>query len=66
LEACNADKYLIRYEEGMSQESLVENYKRAIVSRLQSDDWNPDLEALKKYSALESARKLDSTIKSIL
>ena len=58
MEECMADQFLVKYQEGMEEDLLKESIKSVLVKRIESNSWNPDLNALDKYSAKESARKL--------
>lgn len=58
MKECKADQFLIRYNENMSKVDIKEAIKQTLIERLKADLWNPDLKALDKYSAKESARKL--------
>ena len=58
MNECGADQFLVRYSEGMSEVELKAEMRKTLLSRLNNNDWRPDLQALDKYSARESARKL--------
>ena len=66
MEECQADQYLVRYEEGMGKEALRKAIKHSLLLRLKQEEWNPDLKALDRYSAKESARKLVEGIEKVL
>jgi hypothetical protein len=66
MEECQADQFLVRYKERMSEEDIKESIRQKLIERLKRDQWNPDLRALDKYSARESARKLVKGIETVL
>lgn len=66
MEECKADQYLVRYMEGMEKEELKKAIKHSLVRKLHEEEWNPDFNALDKYSAKESARKLMEGIEKAL
>jgi hypothetical protein len=66
LEECKADRYLVRYQEDMSEVELKAEMRMTLLSRLNNNDWRPDLQALAKYSARESARKLVEGMEKIV
>lgn len=59
MEECRADRYLVRYSEDLPEQQL-QNTIMETLQRFISEEsnWQPDLKALNKYSAKESARKL--------
>lgn len=66
MEECEADQFLVRYIEGNSEEDLKKDIKSSLLKRLNSNDWQPNLKALDKYSAKESARKLVEAINKVI
>ncbi len=66
MQECRADQYLVRYKEGMKSKELRNAIKRSLLERLKEVKWKPDLDALDKYSAKESARKLVEGIETAL
>jgi len=66
MEECKADQYLVRYEEKMDLDTLKEVIKMSFYLRLKGKELKPDLKALDKYSARESARKLVEGIEQAL
>ena len=63
---CKADQYTVRYKPEMQQADIVHAFKKVILTRLNSKEWQPDLSALDKYSSKESARKLVDAIERVL
>jgi len=55
LRSCNADQYLVHYEENSSSKSFEEQILVKFESFLNGNSWNPKLNALDKYSARKSA-----------
>lgn len=66
LEECGAEQFLVRFSEELSEKDIKERMKEKLLERIKSDQWNPDLKALDKYSARESARKLVEAIETVL
>lgn len=66
MKECKADKYLVRYDNGMDLESLRDAIKSSLLLRMREEVWSPNLKALDKYSARESARKLVEGIEQVL
>ena len=62
MEECNADRYLVRYTENMSDDAIKKHMKESLLKRLHNSKWQPNLNALEKYSAGESARILAMAI----
>ncbi len=66
MAACRGDRYLVKYEEGMDLETLKDAIKQSLLLRMTEEVWNPNLKALEKYSARESAGKLVEGIEQAL
>jgi hypothetical protein len=65
LEECKADTYTVRYRDGMEEQELMKQVRATLLSQLEHLPWKPDLRELDKYSARESARKLDAAIRKV-
>lgn len=65
MEESNADEYTVRYDPGSNRAHLIIQFEERLLSKLNSGSWNPDLTALNKFSAKESARKLISAIENV-
>ncbi len=63
---CQADQFLVKYQDKMTEDELTGLIKKSFVKRLSMTNWDPDLTELEKYSAKESARKLVSAIEKVL
>jgi hypothetical protein len=66
MEVCRADQYSVRYRGGMDAGVLKNAMKATLQIDLNKNGWNPDLKALDKYSARESARKLAEGMEAVL
>lgn len=66
MKECKADHFLIEYKEGMYLQELRNAMKDSLLCRLEQKEWNPDLYALDKYSARESARKLAEAMELLI
>ncbi len=66
MQECQADQYLVKYKEGMESAEIRDAIKDSLLERLKYEAWKPDLNALDKYSAKESARKLVEGIEKAL
>ncbi len=58
MEECKADQFLATYKENMTESEIKQEIRNSLVERLKGAGWSADLNALDKYSARESARKL--------
>ena len=59
MRECKADQYLVRYSEDVTENDFYEQLKDTFLAFLHNKyEWQPDLNALEKYSARESARIL--------
>jgi hypothetical protein len=66
MEECSADQFLVKYSDGMEDAELKAVMKGTLLKRFITSAWEPDLKALDKYSARESARKLLEGIEAVL
>jgi hypothetical protein len=66
MEECKADRFLVKYHDGMSEAEMLTDITSALQRRLSQFDWKPDLVALEKYSARESAKKLAEGMEAVL
>jgi len=67
MEECRADQFLVKYQEEKTEEELKKVIENSLLARLNANNnWKPDLKALDKYSAKESARKLVNAIEYVL
>ncbi len=66
MEDCKADQFTVRYKPEMKQIDIVSEYKKVLLKRLKSEEWNPDYSSLDQYSAKESARKLVEAIEKVI
>ena len=66
MKECKVDQFLVKYQEDMKEDEIKASIRESLIKCLNSDEWNPDLKALDKYSAKESARKLVNAMEYIL
>lgn len=66
LKECGADDFLVEYTEEMNEVEITEAMKASILKRFATETWQPDYQALDKYSSKESARKLVEAIERVL
>ena len=66
MQECSADQFLAKYSEGMVETELIAVMKVTLLERLSTSAWEPDIKALDKYSARESARKLVEGMEAVL
>ena len=67
MKECKADKYTVSYNEKADKTELNSHIENTFLSFVvQNKIWNPDLKVLDKYSAKESAKKLVSSIETVL
>lgn len=66
MEESSADQFLAKFSEGMAEAELKAVMKVTLLNRLNTSAWEPDIKALDKYSARESARKLVEGIEAVL
>ncbi|MCZ2844932.1 MAG: hypothetical protein O2U61_00290 [Candidatus Bathyarchaeota archaeon] len=62
MQECSADQYTVRYDPDEKSNKLVARFEKKLLKRLSSRSWNPNLSALDKFSAKESARRLVNAI----
>lgn len=63
---CMAADFLISYQEGDNQGTLVNKMYNALVKLQGNIEWNPDLQPLEKYSARQSASVLANCIEEAI
>jgi hypothetical protein len=66
MEECSADQLLVRYREGMTDTDIQTEIRKSLLARIKNEPRKPDLKALEKYSARESARKLVQGMELVL
>lgn len=67
MEECKADRFTCRYMDGMEREKIIGETEKILQDRIEFDgSWKPDLKALDKYSALQSAKVLVEKINQII
>ncbi len=66
MEDCKADQFTVRYKPDMKKKDLVNFFKNMLIKRLSEKDWHPDLSALDRYSAKESAKKLVEAMERVV
>lgn len=63
LRECEAEQYLVAYQEGIPRDVLIAKIKERFCSFInESELWKPNLNNLEKYSAKASAKKLFDAI----
>ena len=66
MEECRADKFLVKYGPDKTEAQIKVAMKQSLSERLGAKQWFPDLQALNKYSARESARKLVEGMEAVI
>jgi hypothetical protein len=67
MEEAQADSYLVRWNETMTEEKFIDNIQQRFREFLESGhNWKIDRKALEPYSAEQNARKFSETLNSIL
>lgn len=66
LSDCQAKDYLVQYEENIGEHFRADLFQKASSFFQKEKEWNPNLSALDKYSAKESARLLVEKLNEIV
>jgi hypothetical protein len=66
LRNCQADKYLVKYEENKAEDELLKEIFTTLEAYINAKKWDPELLPLQAYSAKTSATKLINAIDKVI